>query len=146
MLFHTIHNCAFSLKMYLCFKKNSYLGNCSDYYRIALWTLPFCMLFLQTAKFSNNPFTWTGDDNVGTGVVKFDIRTDYVTEDVLTVSNLRTPIDVYLPADTAPQADQSHLTRVLVTSGATSLVGLQTGGGTNMAVKVALFMNEYSGK
>ena len=102
-------------------------------------------MFQQTAKFSYNPFTWTGDDNgVGTGVIKFDIRDD-VTDNLLLVSNLPTPIDIYLPADTAAQADDASLTRVLVTSGATSLVGLQTGGGTNVAVKVILVMNEYPG-
>ena len=102
--------------------------------------------FSQTAKFSNNPFTWTGDsDDVGTGVIKFDIRDD-VTEDMLSVTNLPTLIDIYLPADTAAQSDASVFNRVLVTSGATSLVGLQTGGGTNVAVKVVLLMDEYPGR
>ena len=110
-----------------------------------------CYLYIfypwQTAKFCHNPFTWSvDDDDVGTSVIKFDIRTDDVTEDVLSVSNLRTPIDIYLPADTATQSERPYVSRVLVTSGATSLVGLQTGGGTNVAVKVILYASEYTGK
>ena len=64
---------------------------------------------------------------------------------MLSVTNLPTPIDIYLPADTDAQSDESVFNRVLVTSGATSLVGLQTGGGSNVAVKIVLLMNDHPG-
>ena len=75
--------------------------------------------------------------NVDSGVVSFDMRADDDNDTVISVENLATPIDIYLPVNTS-QLDLSYFTQVLVTKDATSLVSVQTGGGTNVAIKVVI--------
>ena len=89
-----------------------------------------------------NPFTWTdGGMNVDSGVVGFDMRADDDNDTVISVENLATPIDIYLPVNTS-QLDLSYFTQALVTKDATSLVSVQTGGGVNVAIKVSLHAGE----
>ena len=89
-------------------------------------------------KYNDNQFTWTdGGMDVDSGVVSFDMRADDDNDTVISVENLDTPVDIYLPVNTS-QLDLSYFTQVLVTKGATSLVSVQTGGGTNVAIKVVI--------
>ena len=79
---------------------------------------------------------------VDSEVVSFDIRfEDDHNDTVISVKNLATPVDIYLPMNMS-QLDLSYFTQALVTKGATSLVSVQTGGGTNVAIKVSLRANE----
>ena len=79
--------------------------------------------------------------DVDSGVVSFDMRADDGNDTVISVENLATPLDIYLPVNTS-QLDLSYFTQVLVTKDATSLVSVQTGGGTNVAIKVSLRARE----
>ena len=81
--------------------------------------------------------------DVDSGVVSFDMRADNVNDTVISVDNLATPVDIYLPVNTS-QIDLSYFTQALVTKGATSLVSVQTGGGTNVAIKVVVRATEWS--
>ena len=93
-------------------------------------------------NYNDNPFTWTdGGMNVDSGVVSFDIRADDDNDTVISLENLATPLDIYLPVNTS-QLDLSYFIQALVTRVATSLVSVQTGGGTNVAIKVSLRANE----
>ena len=71
------------------------------------------------------------------GVVSFDMRADDDNNTVISVENLATPVDIYLPMNTS-QLDLSYFTQALVTKDATSLVSVQTGDGTNVAIKVVI--------
>ena len=79
--------------------------------------------------------------DVDSGVVSFDMRADDDNDTVISVDNLATPVDIYLPMNMS-QLDLSYFTQALVTKGATSLVSVQTGGGTNVAIKVSLRARE----
>ena len=79
--------------------------------------------------------------DVDSGVVSFDMRADDDNDTVISVENLATPVDIYLPVNTS-QLDLSYFTQALVTKGATSLVSVQTGGGANVAIKVSLRTEE----
>ena len=81
--------------------------------------------------------------DVDSGVVSFDMRADDGNDTVISVENLATPIDIYLPVNTS-QLDLSYFTQALVTKDATSLVSVQTGGGTNVAIKVVVRVTELS--
>ena len=89
-------------------------------------------------NYNDNPFTWTdGGMDVDSGVVSFDMRADDDNDTVISVENLATPLDIYLPVNTS-QLDLSYFTQALVTKDATSLVSVQTGGGANVAIKVVI--------
>ena len=75
--------------------------------------------------------------DVDSGVVSFDMRVDNDNDTVISVKNLATPVDIYLPVNTS-QLDLSYFIQALVTRVATSLVSVQTGGGTNVAIKVVI--------
>ena len=95
-------------------------------------------------NYNDNPFTWTdGGMDVDSGVVSFDMRADDDNDTVISVDNLATPVDIYLPVNTS-QLDLSYFTQALVTKDATSLVSVQTGGGTNVAIKVVVRVTELS--
>ena len=81
---------------------------------------------------------------VDSEVVSFDIRfEDDHNDTVISVKNLATPVDIYLPMNMS-QLDLSYFTQALVTKGATSLVSVQTGGGTNVAIRVVIHSMETS--
>ena len=86
--------------------------------------------------YNKNPFLWTSAD-VNTSVVQVEFHTDDENHTRISMNNLPTPVDIYLPMDEM-EISSALSSTVLVTSGVTSLLRVQTGGGTNVAIKVYL--------
>ena len=90
--------------------------------------------------FNGNPFMWTpASSKLNTHVVRFDLRSANGT--ILAFSDLADPINLFIPLDDRVQRSNLMMSYVQVSSNATTLVALTTGGSSG-GVKIRLLSND----
>ena len=98
------------------------------------------LLFAQVVTFDESPFVVNDASNINTGVVRFEMRHHDDNDSVIAMTDLATPIDIYLPLNVS-RLNTSYFAPVEVTQGETTLVGMQTLDDTSVGLRVFISVN-----